>query len=92
VALGLAHALAGQRAEALEVVRSLTKPGSNPDKLSLARIYLVLGDKDRGFEWLANAFDARGPLVPATKFSPLFDDVRSDSRFQALVARLKMPD
>ena len=91
-ALGLAYALAGRRAEALEVVRRLTTPESNPDSIGLARIYLVLGDKDHGFEWLTKAFDARHNLAMATKFSPLFDDVRSDPRFQALVARLKIPD
>jgi len=90
-ALGLAHALAGRRSEALEVIQGLTKPGSNPDSISIARIYLVLGDKNLGFEWLTKAFDARHGLAPATKFSPLFDDVRSDPRFQAIVARLKMP-
>ena len=73
-------------------LRGLTKPGSNTDNMGLARIYLVLGDKDRGFEWLTKAFDARHNLAATTKFSPLFDDVRSDPRFQALVARLKIPD
>jgi hypothetical protein len=60
--------------------------------MSLARIYLVLGDRHSGFEWLTRAFDTRHALAPATKFSPLFDDVRSDPRFQALVARLEIPD
>jgi len=90
--LGLAYASAGRRVEALRIVQTLTKPGSHPDGRTIALIYFALGDEDRGFQWLTRAFDERQLLVRFAKFEPVFDSVRSDPRFQALVARLKIPD
>ena len=54
-------------------------------------VYFALGDKDRGFIWLTRAFDEKDPLIPNAPTDPPFDSVRSDSRFQSLVARLKLP-
>jgi serine/threonine-protein kinase len=58
----------------------------------VAIAYFALGDKDRGFEWLTRAFDQRSGYIPWAKVQPSFDGIRSDPRFQALVARLKLPD
>jgi tetratricopeptide (TPR) repeat protein len=90
--LGLAFATAGRRADALKIVQAQTKPGGQADSRTIALIYFALGDKDRGFEWFTKAFDQRHPLVRFAKFDPIYDSVRSDPRFQALVARLKIPD
>ena len=90
----LAHlyALMGRREEALKIVSALTKPGSKALSGEVAGVYFALGDKDRGFEWLAKSIDQRELSVAYAKFSPAYDEVRSDPRFQALVARLKIPD
>ena len=87
--LAVAYALAGKRTEALRTL-SLVKPGS--DALGLASVYFALGDNDRGFEWLTRAFDQRDGRVRSAKVNPRYDAVRSDPRFQALVARLNIPD
>jgi hypothetical protein len=58
----------------------------------MAISYFALGDKDRGFEWLTKAFDQRSGYVPWANVLPAFDGVRSDPRFKALVARLKLPN
>jgi tetratricopeptide (TPR) repeat protein len=89
--LGLAFAAAGRRADALRIVQAQTKPGGQADSRTIALIYFALGDKDRGFEWFTKAFDQRHPLVRSAKSDPVFDSVRSDPRFQALLARLKLP-
>ena len=52
--------------------------------------YFALGDRDRGFEWLTRLFDQRH-MVHLVGIDPRFDDVRSDTRFQALVRRLGVP-
>jgi hypothetical protein len=59
--------------------------------MSLACIYFLIGDKDSGFVWLTKAVDAHHPAVYGLKIFPMFDDVRPDPRFQALVTRMKLP-
>jgi tetratricopeptide (TPR) repeat protein len=86
--LAVAFALAGKRTEALRIL-SLIKPESN--SYGVASVYFALGDNDRGFEWLTRAFDERGGPARGANVNPRFDRVRSDPRFQALVARLNLP-
>jgi tetratricopeptide (TPR) repeat protein len=87
-ALGRAYALAGRRAEALEILTYVTKHGSNPRWVQgIALIYFALGDRDHGFEYLRKAFDQRQFLI-YLKVDPRFDSVREDRRFQSLVHRL----
>jgi hypothetical protein len=86
-----AYALLGRRDDALRVLNNLVKRGGAFDLQEIAIAYFALGDVDRGFEWLTKAFDQRSGYVPWAKVSPAFDEIRSDPRFQALVARLKLP-
>jgi tetratricopeptide (TPR) repeat protein len=87
-----AYALLGRRDEALKVLNGLVKRGGGGDLQEVAIAYFVLGDKDRGFEWLTKAFDQRSAYVSAARVQPAFDGIRDDPRFKALVARLKLPD
>ena len=87
--LGHAYAVAGRRADALRIVQLLSR-SANPDRRGMAHIYFALGDKDRGLEWLAKSLDAHETTAPFV-VNPAYDSVRSDPRFQALVARLKFP-
>lgn len=54
--------------------------------------YFAMGEKDEAFRWLTRAFDERNPNVITLRTDPLFDDLRSDPRYLALLARLKLPD
>jgi TolB-like protein/DNA-binding winged helix-turn-helix (wHTH) protein/tetratricopeptide (TPR) repeat protein len=90
--LAYAYASSGRRAEAWRIVQNLTKGDPPSNRLALGLVYIALGDQERGFKWLSDAFDAREWSVPWTKVSPLFDGVRSDPRFIALVHRLNIPD
>jgi len=58
-----------------------------PQVLALALAYFALGEKDRCFEWLNKGVDDR-EVVTFWKVDPQLDPVRSDPRFQALIARL----
>src|SRR5207244_454356 len=87
--LARAYARAGKRDEAKRILDQFTHL-SHPSTYSIAMIYLALGDNDRFIEWLTKAFG--GELVIFVKSDPLFDSVRSDPRFRALVDRLRIPD
>ena len=82
----LAEALLGRRADALKVVHGLRDP------MDGATVYAALGDASRAVELIATALDQREFRAEFIKVDPAFDSLRSDPRFQAQVARLKIPD
>ncbi len=88
----LAHtyAVAGQRGEArkkLEVLqeRARTKPMSSS---LMALVHMGLGEKDLALEWLEKAYEQRSQWLAFLKIWPLFDGVRSDPRFKALLKKI----
>jgi hypothetical protein len=57
----------------------------------IASIYAGLGQKDEAFSWLDKAVERRfGPLI-YLKVNPIWDNLRSDSRFQTLLTRVGFP-
>jgi serine/threonine protein kinase/tetratricopeptide (TPR) repeat protein len=86
-----AKAKAGRRTEAVELMKAWATQ-SPPDPYDLAVAYFILGDKERGIEWLTKSLDTRHPQAPWAKFDPALDEFRSDPRVQAQIARLKIPD
>ena len=50
----------------------------------IAQIYLGLGDRDRFFSWFERALDDHEPVFPT---GPIYDPVREDPRFKALLKR-----
>ena len=69
---------------------SASKP-RGPSPFQMAVVYVGLGDKDRAFEWLQRAADARAWELPMLKADPFFDPLRSDPRFAPLLDRLGLP-
>ena len=88
--LSRVYALLGRRKEAQAALPKALR--AEPPSLSaVALAYFALGDKDRCFEWLNKGVDDRQNVL-FWKIDPQLDPVRSDPRFQALIARLKMPE
>jgi tetratricopeptide (TPR) repeat protein len=93
--LARVYAAAGRPAYALKIVERLLaewdnySDSPNPSEW-IAQTDFALGDTDGGFKWLTNAFDQR-EVVQWVNVDPRYDAVRSDPRFKALVARLKIP-
>ena len=56
-----------------------------------AEIYAQLGDKDRAFAELGEAFRAKDPGLARLKVDPFLDPIRGDARYDALLKRLKFP-
>ena len=90
---GYALARAGHTSEALATIDELhrvSKP-RDPSAYLMAMVYVGLGDKNRAFEWLQKAVDARAWELPVLKADTMFDPLRSDPRFLPLLARLGLP-
>ena len=84
---GYVLARAGRKREAqsaIDDLHRLTSPRS-PSPFLVALVYTGLEDNDRAFEWLAKAADAHAWEMPTLKASPIFDGLRADPRFPALL-------
>jgi Flp pilus assembly protein TadD len=71
-------------AELEETSRAVSVP-----PLALALAYVGVGD-DRAFEWFNGAIAERDPVVTHLPSMPLYDGIRSDPRFHALLARMHL--
>ena len=63
--------------------RSPIRPGI------LAALYWLVGDRDRAFSLLDQAYVERDWTMRELKVNPMFDPMRGDPRFQKLVQKLK---
>jgi len=61
------------------------------DRWMPAMAYAWLGEKDRAFFWLEKAYENRETAVPGLRVDPLWDNLRSDPRFNDLLRRVGMP-
>jgi TolB-like protein/Flp pilus assembly protein TadD len=88
--LGYAYAAAGQRDNAQKTLAQLTALSTKEyvSPFAVAQIYLGLGDRDQALEWLQKAYKAHSPWMLTVGVSRIFDPVRGDPRFTALVHKL----
>ena len=88
--LGLAQALAGNRAGALRIRAQMEEYRQNLGyAMSVAIFSIGLGEKDEAFRWLERAYDERDPFLLNLQ-DPLFDPLRPDPRFTALLRKMKL--
>jgi serine/threonine-protein kinase len=88
--IACAEAAQGHRDSALAVVRNLEAESRRhyvgPE--NVAAVYFALGDRDKGFEWLEKAFEARSAYLALLRSDRRWDSVRDDPRFVALVRKV----
>ena len=83
--VGLAHLRAGNQARADAILKDLRSRTPLPT-VSLAQWYAVIGDRDQALAMLSRG--ASPGVVPTpVGIDPLFDSLRTDARFSALVER-----
>jgi TolB-like protein/Tfp pilus assembly protein PilF len=58
------------------------------DPLGFAQIHAFLDEKDQAFEWLEKAYEERSPMLVYLRVNPLFDNIRSDPRFKAILKKM----
>ena len=88
-ALAYGYAVAGEPAKAKKVLNELIEESRRVPipAVAFAVVYIGLGDREHAFEWLRKAVDAHDANL-RPKADPLYDPLRSDARFPALLARM----
>jgi TolB-like protein/Tfp pilus assembly protein PilF len=88
--LGQALARAGMRDEARQILSRLEESARAHfvTGWSLAVVRLALGDKDGALAAVELALQQHAPEIVLIKYDPLFDDLRGDPRFEALVQKV----
>jgi serine/threonine protein kinase/tetratricopeptide (TPR) repeat protein len=92
--LAYAYAVSGRSREARKILDELETrtPEVYTSPFDIAVAYTGLGDRDRAFAWLEKAYHERARSLLSLKINPLFDSLRSDPRFAALMGRMKIFD
>lgn len=81
-----AHGSTGYWREKLRQLQAGAGPRPGSD-LSTAAIFAKLDDKDNAFALLNRVYEQRNMWIMTLKVDPRFDNLHSDPRFQALLAR-----
>ena len=90
IAIENAYKRDGNTGMLAEFIRFNRNPASLKAPVAVAESYVLLGDKDQAFVWLNKAYEARANLL-FLKVDPVFDPIRSDSRYADLLRRMGLP-
>ncbi len=88
--LAYAYAKAGRVEELKKLLAELLTESERNNELAVAvaSAYANLGDRDNAIKWLEKAFEERLPYLVSSNSDFVFDSVRSDARFQALMKKI----
>jgi len=92
--LGNIYGRQRRRPEAESIIQQLKVEiqRSGIGSYEIALIYAGLADKDNALTWLDSAFQVRDKGILYMKMDPCLDPLRSDPRFQSLIARVGFPE
>lgn len=90
--LGHAHAVAGNKTEAQQILNDLQQLQEQRyvSPYTLAAIYAGLGDQDEVFKWLDKAVEGRDIWLMNLKVDPVFAKLRSQRKFTDILARIRL--
>jgi TolB-like protein/DNA-binding winged helix-turn-helix (wHTH) protein/thioredoxin-like negative regulator of GroEL len=90
--LAATYARAGRKADALKLLDQVTErlKRAYVSPLSVAQIYIGLGDSERAIQWLEKAYEERDTALATLKIEPAYDPLRSTPAFRDLLRRLKL--
>src|SRR5262249_1287329 len=87
------EALAGRRSEALKTIEEMKKLASRRyvSPSYIATVYLDLKETEQAFEWLQKACSDHSWDLTFLKVEPMYDPIRNDPRFAALLRCVNLP-
>jgi serine/threonine-protein kinase len=89
-ALAHAYAAAGQNQQAWQLLSELLDISKKEyvSSMSIALVHIGLGENQAALTWLEKALGEQAGLLVWLKVDPEFDPLRSDARFQKILARV----
>ena len=90
--LGYAYAKVGRSDDARRILEEMEAlpPSENLPAQERAIVYIGLGEKDAAFFWLEKSYEDRFASIIALTTDPIFDSLRSDSRFALLARKINL--
>jgi tetratricopeptide (TPR) repeat protein len=87
-------AMAGRRQEAAVLLDRITQRAASDyiSPVSIAYVCTALGDADRAFENLDRAVFDRDPSLLGLKSNPIFESVRTDPRYRAILRKMQLAE
>jgi tetratricopeptide (TPR) repeat protein len=91
--LGCAYAASNKKQDALKIIEQLNERSKNRyvSAYNIALIYIVLGDKENSFKYLEKALSERDDWLQQIGMEPLWDPLRSDSRYKDILRKMNFP-
>jgi hypothetical protein len=89
--LALAHYTGGDHQAADVALADLIAKDRDTATYQIAEVYAWRGETDKAFEWLEIAFDNHDTGLLALLRDPLIRSLRSDERYQRLLAKVGLP-
>src|SRR5258707_212032 len=88
--LGYAYAISGDRPKAEQILRELEQMAKRQyvNSTAFADIHLGLGEKEKALDWLEKSYQDQESACWYLKVDPIYDSVRNEPRFQALVQKV----
>jgi serine/threonine-protein kinase len=90
--LGYCYARWGRQAEARRVLADLEtlRERSYAQAIALAAVHVGLGEKALALEWLERAFEEHCGGLSWMHYDPVWDSLREEPRFRALLSRINL--
>jgi tetratricopeptide (TPR) repeat protein len=87
----IAYAAMHRRAESDAALSELTKKFQQDSPYVVATVYGYRGEVDPAFQWLERALEGRDATLTSIKGDPLFQKIKSDPRYAALLQKAGLP-
>ncbi len=87
--IGVTYAKMGEEGKTRAILDDLLRKSEHiyVSHTLLAMLYFVLGEDDQGFQMLDRALEEHDTWMRLLKIDPIFDSVRSDPRFKAILRK-----
>ena len=86
--LGYVAGRAGERAEAQHILTALERRPPGDRAFAIALVHLGLGNNEQALRWLQAAYEERAEWLVIVAPSAIFDPLRPDPRFSALMRKV----